>query len=79
MDRVSWFLPRPGMASSHVAAWSYITTSHDQLPVTPSYREAGSQCVLIITQNLREAELVYFRTTVPSIGQTMAGKGGGAI
>lgn len=53
------------------------TTSHGQLPVTPSYREAGSQCVLIITQNLREDELVYLRITVPSIDRPWRGKGAG--
>lgn len=57
-------------------AWSSITTSHGQPPVTPSYREARSQGVLIITQNLREAELVYLRTIVPSIDKPWRGSGG---
>lgn len=34
--------------------------------VSPSHREAGSQCVLIIPWNLREAELVYLCT--PGLG-----------
>lgn len=44
--------------------------------VAPSHREAGSQCVLIGTQNLREAELVYLRTTGLSTDRPLWGGGG---